>query len=172
MLKRFYLGHYCYLGCISFEENWRFCISVHVFLNLSIVWEKYTCKMSNRMTKPIKWPVHPAKTQISLSICPVWSESLLSAWRNTGPLITYWVHSEDSDQIGWMPRLIWVFVWRTSFCLIRVLPVCMKKRWALNYLLSAQWRLIRLESLLGTRYFVGFVMQLKVSMFLQQVLLV
>ena len=29
-------------------------------------------KMSRHMTKPTKWPVHPAKTQISLGICPVW----------------------------------------------------------------------------------------------------
>ena len=33
----------------------------------------------------------PAKTQISLCIRPVWSESSLSACRNTGPLTTYWV---------------------------------------------------------------------------------
>ena len=33
--------------------------------------------MSHLMTKPTKWSVHPAKTQISLGICPVWSESLL-----------------------------------------------------------------------------------------------
>ena len=32
--------------------------------------------MSHRTTK---WPVHPAKTQISLGICPVWSESSLCA---------------------------------------------------------------------------------------------
>ena len=40
-------------------------------------------------------PVRPAKTQISLGIHPVWSESSLSAWRNIGPLTTYWAHSED-----------------------------------------------------------------------------
>ena len=34
------------------------------------------------MTKPTKWSVRPAKTQISLGIRPVWSESSLSAWRN------------------------------------------------------------------------------------------
>ena len=65
------------------------------------------------MTKPIKWHVRPAKTQISLGICPVWSESLLSAWRNVGSLATHWVHSEDSDQTGRTPRLIWVFAGRT-----------------------------------------------------------
>ena len=30
------------------------------------------------MTKPTKWNVHPAKTQISLGICQVWSESSLN----------------------------------------------------------------------------------------------
>ena len=28
-------------------------------------------------------------------------------------LATHWAHSEDSDQTGWMPRLIWVFAGRT-----------------------------------------------------------
>ena len=51
----------------------------------------------------------PAKTQISLGIHPVWSKSLLSAWRKLGSLATYWAHSEDSDQTGQIPRLIWVF---------------------------------------------------------------
>ena len=62
--------------------------------------------------------VRPAKTQISLGICPVWSESSLSAWRNLGSLATHWGHSEDSDQTGWMPRLIWVFAGRTVTLLV------------------------------------------------------
>ena len=45
--------------------------------------------MSRNMTKPAKWHVHPAKTQISLGIRPVWSESLLSAWRKLGFLATH-----------------------------------------------------------------------------------
>ena len=53
--------------------------------------------------------MHPAKTQISLGIHPVWSESSLSSWRNIGPLTTYWVHSEDANQTGRMTRLFWVF---------------------------------------------------------------
>ena len=62
--------------------------------------------------------VHPAKTQISLGIRPVWSESLLSAWRKLGSLATHWAHSEDSDQTGWMPRLIWVFAGHTVILLV------------------------------------------------------
>ena len=69
--------------------------------------------MSHLMTKPTKWHVRPAKTQINLGIRPVWSESPLSAWRKIGPLTTYWAHSEDSDQTGRMPRQIWVIAGRT-----------------------------------------------------------
>ena len=70
------------------------------------------------MTKPTKWHVRPAKTQISLGLCPVWSESLLSAWRKLRSLATNWAHSIDSDQTGRMPRLIWVFAGRTVILLV------------------------------------------------------
>ena len=69
------------------------------------------------MTKPTKWHVHPAKTQVSLGIRPVWSESSLSAWRKLGSF-THWAHSKDSDQSGRMPRLIWVFIGHTVILLI------------------------------------------------------
>ena len=65
--------------------------------------------MSQSKTKPIKWHMCPANTQISLGISPVWSDFLLSTWRKFGSLATHWAHSEDSDQTGWIPRLIWVF---------------------------------------------------------------
>ena len=51
----------------------------------------------------------PTKTKISLGICPVWLESSLFAWRKLRSLASHWAHSEDSDQTGQMPRLIWVF---------------------------------------------------------------
>ena len=48
-----------------------------------------------RHDKINKMAVCPAKTQISLGIHPVWSESSLSAWRKLGFLATHWAHSED-----------------------------------------------------------------------------
>ena len=43
---------------------------------------------------------------------PVWSESLLCAqWVAKDPSFLH-ANSEDSDQTGWMPRLIWVFAGR------------------------------------------------------------
>ena len=62
--------------------------------------------------------VRPAKTQISLGIRPVWSESsLCSKWIAKD---TSFLHadSEDSDQTGRMPRLTWVFAGRTVILLV------------------------------------------------------
>ena len=70
------------------------------------------------MTEPTKWHVYPGKTQTSLGIQPVWSESSLSAWRKLGPLAPNWADREDSDQTGWMPRLIWGFAQRTLMLLV------------------------------------------------------
>ena len=62
--------------------------------------------------------VHPAKTQISLGIHPVWSESSLCAqWVAKDPSLLH-AGSEDSDQTGPMPRLIWVFAGRTVTLLV------------------------------------------------------
>ena len=58
--------------------------------------------------------LRPAKTQISLGVHPVWSESSLCAqWVAKEPCFRH-ADSEDSDQTGWMPRLIWVFAGRTN----------------------------------------------------------
>ena len=70
------------------------------------------------MTKLTKWHVRPEKTQIRLGICPVWSESSLSAWRKLKSFATHWAHSEDSYQTGRTPRLIWVFAGRTVIMLV------------------------------------------------------
>ena len=61
--------------------------------------------------------VRPAKTQISLGIRPVWSESSLCAqWVAKNPSFLH-ADSEDSDQTGLMPRLIWVLAGRTAILL-------------------------------------------------------
>ena len=47
-------------------------------------------------------------------IRPVWSESsLCTQWVAKDPSFLH-VDSENSDQAGWMPRLIWVFAGRTG----------------------------------------------------------
>ena len=81
-------------------------------------WHIVIRHLSRGMTINNKVSVRPAKTQISLGIRPGWSESSLFAWRNIGSLTTHWAHSEDSDQTGRMPRLIWVFAGRTLTLLV------------------------------------------------------
>ena len=78
--------------------------------------KKYTT--GPRHDKTNKMSVRPAKTQISLGIRPVWSDSSLSAWRKLWSLATHWAHRENSDQTGRMPRLIWVFVGRKDILLV------------------------------------------------------
>ena len=59
--------------------------------------------MSHLMTKPTKWPVRPAKTQISLGIRLVWSEpSLCPQWVVKDPSFLH-ANSEDSEQTRQMP---------------------------------------------------------------------
>ena len=79
---------------------------------------QYNSSNEPRHDKTNKMAVRPAKTQISLDICPVWSQSSLSAWRKLGSLATHWAHIEDSVQTGQMPRLIWVFAGRTRILLV------------------------------------------------------
>ena len=58
--------------------------------------------------------VRPAKTQISLGLRPVWSESsLCTQWVVKDPSFLH-MDSEDSDQIGRMPMLIGVFAVRRA----------------------------------------------------------
>ena len=71
-----------------------------------------------RQDKTNKMAVRPAKTQISLRIRPVWSESSLSAGRNLWSSATHWAHNVDSDQTGRIPRLIWDFAGRRLILLV------------------------------------------------------
>ena len=83
-------------------------------IQLPLLTKEISIKLSQRMTKPTtKWHVRPVKTQISLGIRLVWSESSLCyLWvaKDTSFLHAY---SEDSDKTGRIPRLIWVFAGRT-----------------------------------------------------------
>ena len=94
------------------------------FQILGLVWywiassENIHCTNEPQHDNTNKMSVRPAKTQISLGIHSVWSESSLSTWRKLGSLATHLAHSEDSDQTGRMPRLIWVFAGHTLILLV------------------------------------------------------
>ena len=91
---------------ISSSLKYRFFLSLCHFSNS----HTSVCKMSRLMTKPTKWPVCLAKTQVSLDIRPVWPESSLCAqWIQAFFIRT----AKTPEQTGRMPRLIWVFAGRT-----------------------------------------------------------
>ena len=86
-------------------------------VRVCVPYNKSKTHLSHDMTKPTKW------------VCAQWR--LRSAWASTQSdqslLCAQWVakdprflHAdrEDSDQTGWMPRLIWVFAGRTLTLLV------------------------------------------------------
>ena len=103
-------------GC-AYEERvyggWKVTYSHEMahFISLPLSFEP-------RHDKTNKMSVCPAKTQISLGIRPVWSESSLCAqWVAKDPSFLH-ADSEDSDQTGQMSRLIWVLAGRTTTLLV------------------------------------------------------
>ena len=100
----------------------------------------FTLSYEPPRNKTNKMTVRPAKTQISLGIRPVWSEtSLCAQWVAKDPRFLH-ADSEDSDQTGRMPRLIWVFAGRTcnfvGFVMCRLiffLSFFLYKKSALHY---------------------------------------
>ena len=79
---------------------------------------KHNGRFEPRHDKNNKMAVRPAKTQISLGICPVWSESSLGAqWVAKDPSFLP-ADSKDSNQSGRMPRLIRVFAGRSLILLV------------------------------------------------------
>ena len=69
-------------------------------------------QMSRIVTKPTKSHVRPTKTKISLGIRPVWS--VFAVCLKKARILSYPLSAKQgSDQTWRMPRLIWVFAWRT-----------------------------------------------------------
>ena len=70
--------------------------------------------MSHNMTKPTKWVCAKGRFRSAQSDQ---ESSLCAQWVAKDPSFRH-VDSEDSDQTGRMPRLIWVFAERTAVLLV------------------------------------------------------
>ena len=82
--------------------------------------------------------VRPAKTQISLGIHPIWSESLLSAWRYIASSATHWAHCEDWPDwadaqadlsLRWAHRPYCLFCHEAAHLSVRALPKALLRSW-------------------------------------------
>ena len=90
-------------------------------------------QMSRDMTKPTKWVCAQLRLRSAWAFAQS-EQSSLSAWGKLGSLATHWVHSEDSDQTGRMPRLICVFAGPTHF--VCFVMSRLKWTWSSNLWLS------------------------------------
>ena len=103
----------------------------------------YNWHMSRLMTKPPKWYVRPAKTQISLGIRPVWSESSLCAqWVAKDPSFLH-ADSEDSGWSDWADAqadlsLRWAYTHFVGFIMRRLICVQRSLRTAYAVVQSGQ----------------------------------
>ena len=89
-----------YLSSFRNSKQWHTCRSLKATQLIVIfsgnTWHdfyQFNYYVSRLMTKPTMWPVGPAKTQISLSIRPVWSVfavRMKKAWVLSYPLSTQW----------------------------------------------------------------------------------
>ena len=114
-IKAFFYQH-ATATCILYLDEQKFRCFRHIF---STLFEPRHDKINKMRVRPAKTQISLGiRSQISLGIRPVWSKSSLSAWRSIRTLATHWTHSEDSDQIGRMPRLVWVFARRTLILLV------------------------------------------------------
>ena len=86
--------------------------------NLSIIpaWKVYVCylrknwRSHHRTTKPTKWPMYIVKTEISLGICPAWSES---------SLCTQWIAKDPSFFLR-TASLLWRTCYFAGFVMCRL----------------------------------------------------
>ena len=96
----------CIVSLCGQRRFWSDCANVQADLSLRWAHVRRTFRSrcdsfgkSHRMTKPTKWHVRPAKTQISLGVRPVWSESLLCAqWVAKDPSF---LNADSEDWSDW-----------------------------------------------------------------------
>ena len=98
--------------------------------------EKYLTIFEQRMRFPTIWYVQPAKPQISLRICAVWSEPLLVARIFYEYKATDWTSFKVSTLKKKLHRLIWVYTCHNatlleitchgSFTIFKLVPAALK----------------------------------------------
>ena len=82
-------------GCVSLKQCW-FCKQLKMqnqnLVKNSQFWNDLSCST----TEPTIWPVWPLKTQISLSICPLWSVFAVCSMDSQGP--SFFMQTVKTDQ--------------------------------------------------------------------------
>ena len=127
----FHLKKYIKIHSVKYwEPDWLFRFTIVFQLNNGKnIWSslKMQWQLSHLTNDCIVWPWSAKQwatlwqdQQCGCALCAQrrFRSAWASAWRKLGSLTTHWAHSEDSDQTGRMPRLIWVFTGRTVILLV------------------------------------------------------
>ena len=102
---------YSTLSMVQLSRTWKTLIQSRVHVPLG-----YADGSRFSLRKP-KWHVRPAKTQNSLGIRPIWSESSLCT-HGLLRIQAFFKRTAKTDQTGLMPRLICVLAGRTATLLV------------------------------------------------------
>ena len=115
VVKALWSGQYRFITPRDFKVSiFNSCFSQRKTLKWVTFLSLYDNDMSCDMTKPTKWLCAQRRPRSAWAYRTVWSESLLcTQWVAKDPSFIH-ADSEDSDQTGQMPRLIWVFAGRTD----------------------------------------------------------
>ena len=100
---------------ISANHHWPTCTckqSLNAFENKTAF-----LHLSHDMTKPTKWVCAQQRLGSAWASAQSDQSSLCAQWVAKDPSFLH-ADSEDSDQTGWMPRLIWVFAGCTATLLV------------------------------------------------------
>ena len=84
------------------------------------------------LTKPTKWLCARQRLRSAWASAKFDQSSLYAQWVAKEPSFLH-ADSEDSDQTGWMPRLIWIFTGRAAILLVL--------SYRASCLISLYWRL-------------------------------
>ena len=105
----------CQGACLGKLEKKAYILSGTLHWSVSVRYYN----MSRDMTKPTKWVCAQRRLRSAWASAQC-DPSLRCQHEETLFLATDWAYSEDSDQTGRMPRLIWVFAGRTLILLVLI----------------------------------------------------
>ena len=119
------------IKCILYPGKYIFILKI--YMNFCIIKSNefmaqkvYVLKLhlSRSTTKPTDWPVRPAKAQISLGICPVWSVYIVCLMGSSGPKVfscgqqrlwSDWCDAQADLSLCWVHCVRFVMPWFVFF---------------------------------------------------------
>ena len=104
------------ITAIQSHDHWRF-PTISLLSTIFYTGKEHVQNNCRLMTKPTKWLCAQRRLRSAWASAQSGQSLLCAYWVDKEPSFLH-ADSEDSDQTGWMPRLIWVFAGRTVTLLV------------------------------------------------------